>query len=211
MQAQQRLTEQLTEAQREVEETQETAETLRRELCSQQGAYQEALQEKMAAAESLMAEQLSEMEKHLNEARREHAKAVVALRQADRQAARDKERLEACGKLQEEQHKQERQRLSGQLRQLQRDKTLLVATLRQEGLLGQFKRNRAAAVHTSAALSDQQEPPRPLEPPQASRPRAKDSSKDSLAEVLDELQALSAAVIADQEEREMTDEEERTD
>ncbi|XP_032903297.1 coiled-coil alpha-helical rod protein 1 isoform X2 [Amblyraja radiata] len=129
VQAQQRLTEQLTEAQREVEETQETAETLRRELCSQQGAYQEALQEKVAAAESLMAEQLSEMEKHLNEARREHAKAVVALRQADRQAARDKERLEACGKLQEEQHKQERQLLSGQLRQLQRDKTLLVILL----------------------------------------------------------------------------------
>ncbi|XP_078272388.1 coiled-coil alpha-helical rod protein 1 isoform X4 [Rhinoraja longicauda] len=211
VQVQQRLAQQLTEAQREAEEAQEMAESLRQELCRQQGKHQAALQEKMAAAESLMAEQLSEMEKHLNEARREHAKAVVELRQADRQAARDKERLESSGKLQEERYKRERQRLGEQLQQLQRDKTLLVATLRQEGLLDQFKRNRAAAVHTSAALSGQPELPRPQPPPQALRPRARDSSKDSLAEVLEELQALSAAVMADQEEREAADEEERTD
>ncbi|XP_051899719.1 coiled-coil alpha-helical rod protein 1 [Pristis pectinata] len=208
---QQRLTERLTEAQQELGEAREAAEVLRADLCQQQGRYEEALREKVAEVESRAAEQLSEMEKRLNEARREHTKAVVALRQMDRQAARDRERLEACGRLQEEQHRRETQRLSEQLRELQRDKNLLVATLRQEGLLSQFKKSRAIAIHTSAALSDQSEPTRGLPQSPASRARAKDPSKDSLAEVLKELQVLSAAVIADQEDREVTEEEEETE
>ncbi|XP_069775630.1 coiled-coil alpha-helical rod protein 1 isoform X3 [Narcine bancroftii] len=199
------LTEQLAVAQREQRDAREAVEALRAELCQRQVKYKEALQEKVAEAESKAAEQLSEIEKQLNEARREHTKAVVALRQADRQAARDRERLETCGKLQEEQHRRENQRHVERLRDAERDKNLLMATLRQEGLLNQFKKSRAAALHTSASLSDQSEA---TGTPPLSQARAKDSSKDSLAEVLKELQVLSAAVIGEREERELTDEEE---
>uniref|UniRef100_UPI00398F1FFB coiled-coil alpha-helical rod protein 1 isoform X3 n=1 Tax=Pristiophorus japonicus TaxID=55135 RepID=UPI00398F1FFB len=203
-----RLTEQLNEAQQQLGDTREAAETLRAELCQQQEKYEQALREKVAEAANRTAEQLSEMEKRLNEARREHTKAVVTLRQTDRQAARDKERMQACAKLQDEQHQWEIQRLSKRLRELERDKNLLVATLRQEGLLSQFRKSRAAAVHSTAALSDEEELARPLPHSQASKVRSKAYSKDSLAEVLDELQTLSAAVIEDQEERDTTEEEE---
>ncbi|XP_072113503.1 coiled-coil alpha-helical rod protein 1 isoform X1 [Mobula birostris] len=205
---QRRLTERLSEAQQELKEAWEAVEDLKADLCRQQAHYEEALREKMAEVERRAAEQLSEMEKRLNEARREHTKAVVALRQTDRQAARDKERLETCAKLQEEQHQREAQKLSEQLRELQRDKNLLVATLRQEGLLSQFRKSRAVAVHTSTALSDQSKPTRAPAQSPASRPRGTDPSKDSLAEVLKELQVLSAAVTMDEEEREITEEEE---
>ncbi|XP_067830021.1 coiled-coil alpha-helical rod protein 1-like [Heptranchias perlo] len=206
-QCQRRLTLQLSEAQQQLGENQEAAETLRVELCRQQEKYEQALQEKVREAEKRTTEQLSEMEKRLNEARREHTKAVVALRQTDRQAARDKERTQACAKLQEEQLQREIQRLRKQLRELERDKNLLVATLRQEGLLSKFKKSRAAAIHSSAALSDEEELARPLPQSQASKAGSKAYSKDSLAEVLDDLQVLTAAVAGDAEERETTEEE----
>ncbi|XP_059826965.1 coiled-coil alpha-helical rod protein 1 isoform X1 [Hypanus sabinus] len=205
---QQRLTERLSEAQQELKEAREDAERLKADLCRQQAQYEEALREKMADVEKHAAEQLREMEKRLNEARREHTKAVVTLRQTDRQAVRDKERLESCAKLQEEQHQRETQQLSEQLRELQRDKNLLVATLRQEGLLSQFRKSRAVAVHMPTALSDQSKPTRAPAQSPASRARGSDLTKDSLAEVLEELQVLSAAVTTDEEEREITEEEE---
>ncbi|XP_067865550.1 coiled-coil alpha-helical rod protein 1 isoform X2 [Heterodontus francisci] len=207
-QCQQRLGKQLSEAQKQLVDSREVAETLRLELCRQQGKYEQALREKVAEAEKSMAEQLSEMEKRLNEARREHTKAVVALRQTDRQAARDKERMQACGKLQEEQHQQELQRLSSKLHELERDRNLLVTTLRQEGLLSQFKKSRAIAIRSTAALSDEEELARPLPQSQASKASSKACNKDSLAEVLEELQVLSAAVIGDQEEGDTSEDEE---
>eukprot|EP00061_Rhincodon_typus_P007473 g29206.t1 len=54
---------------------------------------------------------------------------VVALRQTDRQAARDKERMQACEKLHEEQHQREIQQLSTKLHELERDRNLLVMVL----------------------------------------------------------------------------------
>ncbi|XP_041068944.1 coiled-coil alpha-helical rod protein 1 isoform X2 [Carcharodon carcharias] len=128
-QCERRLTEQLSESQKQLADSQEAEESLRLELCRQQEKYEQALREKVAEAEKRLTEQLSEMEKRLNEARREHTKAVVALRQTDRQAARDKERMQACGKLQEEQHQREIQRLSNKMRELERDKNLLVIPL----------------------------------------------------------------------------------
>lgn len=52
--------------------------------------------------------------------------AVVALRQAERQAARDKARSEELAKLQESAMQQETARLEGRLRELERDKNLLM-------------------------------------------------------------------------------------
>ncbi|XP_072331821.1 coiled-coil alpha-helical rod protein 1 [Scyliorhinus torazame] len=203
-----RLTEQLGEAQKQLTDSQEAAQSLRLDLCRQQEKYEQALREKVAEVEKRMTEQLSEMEKQLNVARREHTKAVVALRQTDRQAARDQERMQTSGKLQEEQHQRELQRLGNKLRELERDKNLLVATLRQEGLLSQYKKSRAAAIHSSAALREDEELARPLPHSQASKAGGQAYNKGSLAEVLDELQALSAAVIGDQEEADTNREEE---
>lgn len=51
---------------------------------------------------------------------------MVALRQAERQAARDKARYEELTKLQESAMQQETARLEGRLRELERDKNLLM-------------------------------------------------------------------------------------
>ncbi|XP_043534252.1 coiled-coil alpha-helical rod protein 1 isoform X4 [Chiloscyllium plagiosum] len=207
-QCQQRLTEELRECQKQLADSQGAAESLRIELAQQQQKYEQALTGKVEEAEQRLAEQLSEMERQLNEARRGHTKAVVALRQTDRQAARDKERMQACEKLHEEQHQREVQRLSTKLRELERDRNLLVATLRQEGLLSRFRKSRAVAIQSTAALSDKEELTRPLADSKASKTSSQVQTKASLTEVLNELELLTASVIGDQEGEDTNEEEE---
>uniref|UniRef100_H3AZN3 Coiled-coil alpha-helical rod protein 1 n=1 Tax=Latimeria chalumnae TaxID=7897 RepID=H3AZN3_LATCH len=198
---------QLAEAQDQLQEASETTETLRRDLARQQDKYEQALQEKVSEVESRLLQQLSDMEKSLNEARRQHTKAVVALRQAERQASRDKERSQQMLKLQEEAKHLETQRLNKQLQELERDKNLLMVTLRQEGLLNQYRKNRTAALRTTHP--EKEELARPLPQSQASRPSSSRLvSSEPLSVVLDDLQALSAAVTRDEEEGDASPEEE---
>ncbi|XP_029769633.1 coiled-coil alpha-helical rod protein 1 [Terrapene carolina triunguis] len=136
---------QLEGAQRELRESLEEAEGLRRELAGLRPEYERALQEKVTEVETRLRQDLSELEQRLSEARREQTKAVVALRQAERRAARDRARSQELARLQEEAKREETGRLGTRLQALERDKNLLMATLRQEGLLAQYKWNRLAA------------------------------------------------------------------
>nr|XP_020829808.1 LOW QUALITY PROTEIN: coiled-coil alpha-helical rod protein 1 [Phascolarctos cinereus] len=133
-------------------ESTEEAACLRRELTQQQETYGRDLQKKVAEVESRLRDQLSELERRLNEARKEHSKAVVSLRQAQRQAARDKERSQELGRLQEEAQREEGFRLQQRLQELERDKNLMLATLKQEGLLSQYKQRRLFAILPSPSL-----------------------------------------------------------
>ncbi|XP_034962920.1 coiled-coil alpha-helical rod protein 1 [Zootoca vivipara] len=169
-----------------LQRSEEAAESLRQELGQLRADYERALQEKVTEIEMQMRKDLSEMERGLNEARREHTKAVVALRQAERQAARDKARSEELAKLQESATQQEMAQLEGRLRELERDKNLLMATLREEGLLVQHRQNRLAEVQG------------PAESPK--KTRSKPPSKESLFAVLDDLQVLGAAILGEEEE-----------
>uniref|UniRef100_A0A452HDG1 Coiled-coil alpha-helical rod protein 1 n=1 Tax=Gopherus agassizii TaxID=38772 RepID=A0A452HDG1_9SAUR len=89
---------QLEGAQRELRESLEEAEGLRRELAGLRHEYERALQEKVTEVETRLRRDLSALEQRLSEARREHTKAVVALRQAERQAARDRARSQELGR-----------------------------------------------------------------------------------------------------------------
>ncbi|XP_015682479.1 coiled-coil alpha-helical rod protein 1 [Protobothrops mucrosquamatus] len=159
------------------------ADGLREEVGQLRGEYERALQDKITEVETQLRKDLSEMEKALNTARREHAKAVVALRQAERQAARDKARSEELAKIQESATQQEMARLEGRLQELERDKNLLMATLRQEGLLAQYRQNRLSAVPAKSIRKAGTSPP----------------SKESLFAVLDNLQTLGAAILEEEE------------
>ncbi|XP_063147364.1 coiled-coil alpha-helical rod protein 1 [Candoia aspera] len=159
------------------------ADSLRQEVAQLRGEYERAQQEKITEVETQLQKDLSEMEKALNTARREHAKAVVALRQAERQAARDKARSQELAKLQESAAQQEMARLEGRLQELERDKNVLMATLRQEGLLAQYRQNRLAAVPAKSIGKTGASPP----------------SKESLFAVLDDLQTLGAAILEEEE------------
>ncbi|XP_054346288.2 coiled-coil alpha-helical rod protein 1 isoform X4 [Pongo pygmaeus] len=137
---------QLEVARQGQQESTEEAVSLRQELTQQQELYGQALQEKVAEVETRLREQLSDTERRLNEARREHAKAVVSLRQIQRRAAQEKERSRELRHLQEEARKEEGQRLARRLQELERDKNLMLATLQQEGLLSRYKQQRLLTV-----------------------------------------------------------------
>ncbi|KAJ8383644.1 hypothetical protein AAFF_G00216150 [Aldrovandia affinis] len=142
--------------------------------------------------------QLRELESQLNTgARREHTKAVVTLRQAERQAERDRERLREERLLQEEQIQTKMQESQKLLQATDKDRNLLLATVHENGLLEQYKKARTTALHTSRGLGEQQpqgRPSRKAPPPGA---KSKPITRDTFLSVLDELQTLSAAVIKD--------------
>ncbi|CAM5159196.1 unnamed protein product, partial [Eretmochelys imbricata] len=192
---------QLEGAQRELQESLEAAEGLRRELAGLRHEYERALQEKVTEVEARLRRDLSELEQRLNEARREHTKAVVALRQAERQAARDKARSQELARLQEEAKREATGRLGARLQALERDKNLLMATLRQEGLLAQYKRNRLAAQR------DPGEPGGSGQQPPPGKGGAPPPSKETLAAVLEDLQSLSTALLREEDEETPPEEE----
>ncbi|XP_064139263.1 coiled-coil alpha-helical rod protein 1 isoform X1 [Loxodonta africana] len=197
---------QLEAARQGQQESTEEAVSLRRELTQQQELYGQALQEKVAEVETRLREQLSETERRLNEARREHAKAVVSLRQIQRKAAREKERNQELRQLQDEARREEGLRLTRRLQELERDKNLMLATLRQEGLLSRYKQQRLLAVLPSLldkgkSVESSPRPPgssAPSAPLESSSPAVAPSSRDpikgSLSALLDDLQGLTEAI-----------------
>ncbi|XP_069054253.1 mediator of RNA polymerase II transcription subunit 15-like [Lepisosteus oculatus] len=71
--------------------------------------------------------------------------SAAALRQWERRSARDQDREQQLRALREEQHQREAQDLQRALQRAEADRSLLLATVRQEGLLSQYRRNRTAA------------------------------------------------------------------
>ncbi|XP_075411455.1 coiled-coil alpha-helical rod protein 1 [Tenrec ecaudatus] len=201
---------QLAAARQGQQESTEEAASLRRELTQQQEDYGQALQEKVAEVETRLREQLSEMERRLNEARKEHAQAVVSLRQIQRKATREKQRNQELRQLQEEARKEEGLRLTRRLQELERDKNLMLNTLRQEGLLSPHKQQQLLAalpsfLDTGKPLEASSQPPGSLAlsaPPRPSSPAASPRSKEaitgSLSALLDDLQGLTEAIVREE-------------
>nr|XP_054412772.1 coiled-coil alpha-helical rod protein 1 isoform X26 [Pongo abelii]XP_054412773.1 coiled-coil alpha-helical rod protein 1 isoform X26 [Pongo abelii] len=191
---------QLEVARQGQQESTEEAASLRQELTQQQELYGQALQEKVAEVETRLREQLSDTERRLNEARREHAKAVVSLRQIQRRAAQEKERSRELRHLQEEARKEEGQRLARRLQELERDKNLMLATLQQEGLLSRYKQQRLLTVLPSlldkkkSVVSSPRPPECSASAPVAPAVPTRESIKGSLSVLLDDLQGLSEAI-----------------
>ncbi|XP_038624670.1 coiled-coil alpha-helical rod protein 1 [Tachyglossus aculeatus] len=177
-------------------DSQDQVDSLRHELGQQQEAYGKVLQEKVSEVEAQLREPLAALEKELSAARREHSKAVVSLRQAQRQAARDRERNLELRRLHEEARQEEEARTSRRLQQLERDKCLLLNTLRQEGLLSHYKQQRLTFLPRLLPASGD-----PTDPSVGPRPRT--PTKESLVAVLDGLQSLSTAITQEEEEEEV--------
>ncbi|XP_021575101.1 coiled-coil alpha-helical rod protein 1 isoform X2 [Carlito syrichta] len=191
---------QLEAARQGQEESTEEAASLRQELTQQQEIYGKALQEKVTEVETRLREQLSDTEKRLNEAQREHAKAVVSLRQIQHKATREKERNQELRRLQDEARKEEGQRLTRRVQELERDKNLMLATLQQEGLLSHYKQQRLLAVLPSLlakekpAESSSRPPGSSASIPPEATLSTRESIKGSLSVLLDDLQGLSEAI-----------------
>ncbi|XP_042539982.1 coiled-coil alpha-helical rod protein 1 isoform X4 [Dipodomys spectabilis] len=176
---------QLEAARQSQQESTKEAASLRQELTQQQEIYGQALQEKVAEVESRLREQLSDTERRLNEARREQAKAVVSLRQIQRKATREKERNQELRRLQDEARKEEGERLTRRVQELERDKNLMM--------------QRLLAVFPS--ILDKkfvESSPWPLgstaSAPSATALPTRGSIKGSLSLLLDNLQGLSESI-----------------
>ncbi|CAH6790135.1 Cchcr1 [Phodopus roborovskii] len=175
---------QLEAARQGQQESTEEAANLRQELTQQQKIYGQALQEKVAEVETRLREQLSDTKRRLNEARREQAKAVVSLRQIQHKATREKERNQELRRLQDEARKEEGQRLARRVKELERDKNLMLQRLLTVLPLGMDKKPVGCS-------------PQPVESPEHKSPAAapsRESVKGSLTVLFDNLQGLSEAI-----------------
>lgn len=65
--------------------------------------------------------------------RREHTKAVVALRQAERLVEREKEKAAEQLSLQQKEYEMKLEKCCSQLRNVEKERNMLMATVRQEG------------------------------------------------------------------------------
>ncbi|XP_029387498.1 coiled-coil alpha-helical rod protein 1 isoform X3 [Mus pahari] len=177
---------QLEAARQSQQESTEEAASLRQELTQQQEIYGQALQEKVAEVETRLREQLSDTKRRLNEARREQAKAVVSLRQIQHKATQAKERNQELRRLQDEARKEEGQRLTRRVQELERDKNLMLQRLLAVLPSGVNKKCSPQSVKS-------------LSPESPAASSCKESVKGSLTVLLDNLQGLSEAISRDED------------
>ncbi|XP_063287424.1 coiled-coil alpha-helical rod protein 1 isoform X1 [Pelobates fuscus] len=189
------LKEKMKETETRLQETCEIEAQLREQLHGQKTAYETEMQRKVSEAEEKMTQQLAQMEKHLHEARREHTKAVVALRQSERQMQREKARTQETLHTMEEAARLREEQLSRQLREAERDKNLMIATLRQEGLLTTYQKNRSSAIPSIRNEKEQSGTDS-----QTPGPRPGPSSRESISAMLANLQSLGDTLLTEEEE-----------
>ncbi|XP_078739174.1 coiled-coil alpha-helical rod protein 1 [Lampetra fluviatilis] len=137
-QAQHKLEAARNQQQQQLEQLQQ----LQQQLQHEHGAKDQAVRAVERDLRARYADQLSGLEQSLNQARREHGKAVVALRQGEREWSRERERARELAQTRDRHHHMQLQQLQSHLQQLQADGSLMKATLRQEGLLQQYKARR---------------------------------------------------------------------
>ncbi|XP_016399503.1 coiled-coil alpha-helical rod protein 1 isoform X3 [Sinocyclocheilus rhinocerous] len=175
------------EMQRQCEEHEGTIVELRAENQRLQQQCDSVLQ-KVSVVETVCEEKLRDMEAQLNTARREHTKAVVVLRQVQRQVEREKDQMKAVEKERTEHTHKRITHLHKQLKDKDKDRNLLLAVVQEQGLMNEYKILRRSAIQTTEALKQKH-------PPQS------ESSNPSTPEsLLGALQALSAAVMGSSEE-----------
>ncbi|KAF4113469.1 hypothetical protein G5714_006014 [Onychostoma macrolepis] len=143
---------------------------------------------KVSEVESVYAEKLRDMEAQLNTARREHTKAVVALRQVQRQVEREKEQMKDVEKERTEHTHKQITHLQKQLKDKDKDRNLLLAVVQEQGLMNEYKRLRRSAIQTTEHLK------------QKHHPQSESSNPPTPESLLGALQALSAAVMGSSEE-----------
>ncbi|XP_043096867.1 coiled-coil alpha-helical rod protein 1 [Puntigrus tetrazona] len=175
------------EMQRQCEEHEGTIVELRAEAQRLQQQCDSVLQ-KVSDVESVCAEKLRYTESQLNTARREHTKAVVALRQVQRQVEREKEQMKDVEKERAEHIHKQITHLQKQLKDKDKDRNLLLAVVHEQGLMNDYKSLRRSAFQTTEALKQKHH---------AQSERSNSPTPESL---LGALQALSAAVMGSSEE-----------
>ncbi|KAM9348605.1 coiled-coil alpha-helical rod protein 1 [Symphorus nematophorus] len=176
----------LQQIQAQLEQSKINLEKLRSELLSQQEHSERALQERVSEIKDRCAERLREMEVQVNTAKREHTKAVMTLRQFEREAARKQEEMRETQHLGREHTKKEVQ--NKQLKETDKDKKLLVAAVAETS-------EYTTAIQNSAAPQG-----KPSERSRDAGAKVQLPAGERLLSVLEELHTLSAAVVNSSED-----------
>lgn len=186
----------LQQIQAQLEDTKVTLEKARCELLSQQEHSKQTLQERVSEIEDRCSEKLREMEAQVSTARKEHTKAVMTLRQFEREAARKLDEMKLTQNLESENTK--RQVLYKQLKETEKDKNRHLVTVADRGLMNENARAYATARQNSAA---------PWKPRQNASERSCSAgaqiqlpADERLLCVLEELHTLSATVVNSSED-----------
>ncbi|TNN88671.1 Coiled-coil alpha-helical rod protein 1 [Liparis tanakae] len=170
----------LQQIQTQLDESKVDLEKLGSELLSQQEHGERALLERVSELEDCCAEKLREMELQVNTAKREHTKAVMTLRQFERESARKREEMRETRQL------AKREVPNKQRRETAKDSQPLPAAER--GSTSEYTRAHAAARQNSSAPGEHRNPP-------PERSRSVVPADGRLLSVLEELHSLSAAVV----------------
>ncbi|KAK5887935.1 hypothetical protein CesoFtcFv8_016491 [Champsocephalus esox] len=156
---------------------QQQQQALELSRASQQEHSECALQERVSEVEDRCAEKLREIELQVNTARREHTKAVMTLRQFEREASRRQD------EMRETQQHTKRKVQNKQLKETEMDRKRLLDTVTGRGLTREYTR----ALEKAAGYREHEEKPaRSLE--------TKVAADGRLLSVLEELHSLSVAV-----------------
>ncbi|XP_033739487.1 coiled-coil alpha-helical rod protein 1-like [Pecten maximus] len=186
------LSERCEVQQRELEEMSERIEALNTTLAQQEIRSTQALSEQKTLLQTETAEELSEVNRKLDDARREHTKAVVALRQLERQSNREKERSAEHLVTVETHYTKHIAQLQQQLQALEKDRNLMMATLRQEGLIGKVKATRSEPITNEVEVPMRKAV---ISPPTLEEATDKETTDEPLESVLEDLKALTSAVL----------------
>ncbi|KAM4545279.1 coiled-coil alpha-helical rod protein 1 isoform 2-T2 [Odontesthes bonariensis] len=185
--------EKLLQIQAQLEESNVSLERLGCELLRQQEHSEQALQERVSEIEDRCAEKLREMEVQVNTARREHTKAVMTLRQFQREARKQDE-------MKDTQHLESAHAkhnvLKKQPKEPEKETNFLPVTGTEKGQRREFTQAHTTALQNAAASGNQQKPSERT----CSAGAALHLPPERLLCVLEELGTLSAAVVNSSED-----------
>ncbi|CAC5399453.1 CCHCR1 [Mytilus coruscus] len=188
-----KLTEEVDRLNIELEDANEQIDNLKIELGKCQVTSDQVIEEQKTIIEQEFAEQLADLDRQLNDAKREHTKAVVSLRQLERQTAREKERATEHLNTVEQHYTRQIEGIQQRLQTVESERNLMMATLRQEGLIGRVKNARGEPVKFDES-AESQEPEISLPSKLELSPAVKD---EPITSVLEDLKSLTSAVMKD--------------
>ncbi|XP_048581927.1 coiled-coil alpha-helical rod protein 1 isoform X2 [Nematostella vectensis] len=210
----------------ECKETSEEIEQLKVDLAKYKEAAEKDLDKALSEERAKFTEEYAKLEKQFNDARREHMKAVVSLRQAERQLAREKEKGKEQIAQKQKDFDTHMDKYKARMKGVEQERNMLLATVRQEGLkpLRQPMLQHSSGEESENADKENQEVPSAIKPAPKQRPSAKETRKckrkalgkplkaglfedkkqgvgtHSMVDVLKDLQSLSAAILLDDDE-----------
>lgn len=181
----------------DLEESYESIDHLKTELAKREVGLEQVMGEQREEIESEFREQLAEYDRKLSDAKREHTKSVVALRQQERQMVRDKERMTENFQTMEHHYVRQLTTLQEQLKSLEKERNLMMATLRQEGLLGKLRAGRSEVAQLPEVNVNSQftkvDTITKLMP--TDREEEEENEAEPIAAVLEDLKVLTTTVL----------------